>query len=107
MPLPLTLDAAKAQCRIPLADVAEDALLQSYMVVAGATFEQLSKRSLVATGDEALSDNEQVIAEQWMLLLVAHLYENRQPVITDVRAGVLEVPQTLNFLMDLIRVPSL
>ena len=107
MPLPITLDDAKAQCRIPLTDTAEDALLQSYVVVAGAAFEKLSKRSFDATGDEALSANELAIAGQWLLLTVAHFFENRQPVVTDARAVPVAVPQTVDFLMDLIRVPSL
>ncbi|MBH8558990.1 head-tail connector protein [Hymenobacter negativus] len=107
MALPITLNDAKAQCRIPLADTAEDALLQSYLVVAGAMFEQLSKRSFDATGDEELTANELAIAGQWLLLMVAHFYETRQPVITDVRAVTVEVPKTLDFLMDLIRVPTL
>ncbi|GAB3738167.1 hypothetical protein GCM10027594_18750 [Hymenobacter agri] len=107
MPLPITLDDAKAQCRIPVTDTAEDALLQSYVVVAGAVFEKRSKRSFDATGDEALTDNELAIAKQYVLLLTAHYYESRQPVITDVRQVSVEVPQTLDFLMDLIRVPTL
>lgn len=107
MPLPITLDDAKAQCRIPLTDTAEDALLQSYIVVAGAAFEKLSKRRFDAEGDEALTANELAIAGQWLRLLVAHLYENRQPVLADARAVAVEVPQTLDFLMDLIRVPTL
>ncbi|MDO7851394.1 head-tail connector protein [Hymenobacter convexus] len=107
MPLPITLADAKAQCRIPDRDTAEDALLQSYLVVAGAVFEKLSKRSFDATGDEALTAGELAIAGQWLLLMVAHLYDTRQPVITDVRAVSVEVPKTLDFLMDLIRVPSL
>lgn len=107
MPLPITLDDAKAQCRIPLTDAAEDALLQSYLVVAGAAFEKQSKRRFDATGDEALSAGELAIAGQWLLLTVAHLYENRQPVITDARAVPVEVPKTMDFLMDLIRVPTL
>ena len=117
MPLPLTLAAAKAQCRIPLADTAEDALLGSYLIAAGAVFEQLSKRSLTAVpvttagvttaGPEVLSANEQAIAEQWLKLVVAHFYESRQPVITDVRQVSVEVPMTVDFLMDLLRTPTL
>jgi hypothetical protein len=118
MPLPVTLGDAKAQCRIPLTDTAEDVLLQSYLVVAGAAFELLSKRRFDAVietdadgqpvpDDTVLTDNERVIAGQWLLLTVAHFYENRQPVLSDVRAVSVKVPQTVDFLMDLIRVPTL
>ena len=54
-----------------------------------------------------LSANEQLLAEQWLKLTVAHFYENRQPIITDTRQVSVDVPMTADFLMDLLRTPTL
>jgi hypothetical protein len=127
----LTLPAVKAHLKLDPTDTSEDVLLGIYMAAALGAFKVESKRwwpevgelEVVVVIDPAttppttkfvryvdpavLSEDEQALALAWLLLTTAHLYENRQNVVTDVRAVAVEVPQTATALMKLIREPTL
>jgi len=125
----LTLDQAKAHLKLDPAATDEDALLTGYLNAALATFRQHSKRRWPAEGEPAvmavvaplaepltyrlvafvdpavLSEDEQVIAQQWLLLTLGHWYENRATVTVGV--NLVEVPHTAQMLMNLLRTPTL
>jgi uncharacterized phiE125 gp8 family phage protein len=52
--------------------------------------------------DNSTSEEPQ-LARQAMLLLIGHWFENRESVMVDTRAVAVEVPQTVNDILDLIR----
>ena len=125
----LTLDLVKTHLKLAIDDPSEDALLTAYLAAATGTFLTLSKRRWPEVGEPALakasdpttnpptlvfvsyvnpvvlSPNEQAMADQYLLLTVGHLYENRQTVV--VGLNVSEVPQTAQMLMNLLREPTL
>lgn len=125
----LTLDLVKTHLKLALDDTTEDALLTAYLTAATGTFLTLSKRRWPEVGEPALakasdpttnpttlvfvsyvspvvlSPNEQAMADQYILLTVGHLYENRQTVV--VGLNVTEVPATAKALMNLLREPTL
>ncbi|MGY3091088.1 hypothetical protein ACVWYF_004152 [Hymenobacter sp. UYAg731] len=127
----LTLDQVKAHLRLSAVDTTEDATVGLYLASAQAAFKVESKRrwpeegepTITAVIDPAavplayrfisfvdpavLSPDEQAMALQWVLLAIGHWYENRQSVITDVRAVAVKVPETCQKLMNLIRVPTI
>ena len=126
----LTLATLKAHLKLLPADTSEDTLLTGYLAAALGTFKVLSKRrwpgsselTLTSTDNTTtpptvtvlgyvdpavLSADEQAIADQWQLLAIGHWYENRQAVVVDTRAVAVEVPQTCDMLMNLVREPTL
>lgn len=115
----LTLDQVKTHLKLVLADTSEDELLGLYQGAAEGTFRQLSKRRWPATGeptdpatgayvDEAvLNADEQAMALQWLLLAIGHWYENKQEVVTDTRVASIRVPMACDFLMGILRTPTL
>lgn len=107
MPQPLTLAAAKAHLKIPVADGSEDDELLAYVAATVGAFEKESKRSFSATGDEALTEGELAMAVQWLKLMLGHWYENRQAGVVDVRVVAVEVPKACDWLMNLLREPTL
>lgn len=126
-----TLTALKTHLKLLPADTSEDTLLAVYQAAALGAFKVLSKRRWPADGEPFLSKvvdadaippttaflawvdpavltiEEQAIAEQWQLLAIGHWYENRQSVVVDTRAAAIEVPQTCDMLMSLVREPTL
>jgi hypothetical protein len=126
---PLTLATVKVHLKLDPADVSEDALLGAYLRAAIGTFRVHSKRRWpeakepvnvvitdpttvpptgVVTGyiDPAvLNADQQEIAQAWLLLTLGHLYENRQSVA--VGLNVTEVPQGCQYLMNMLREPTL
>jgi hypothetical protein len=119
MPSPLTLALLKQHLRLSAADTSEDALLGIYQLAAEGAFVVESKRRWPKDGESTDADtgayvdevvlnaDEQAIGLSWLLLTAAHLYENRQNVVTDTRTVAVEVPLTARSLMNLIRVPTL
>jgi hypothetical protein len=127
----LTLPTVKAHLKLDPADTSEDVLLGIYLKAAQGAFKVESKRRWPEMGEPALvkvtdptttppttafvgyvdpavlSEDEQALAQAWLLLTTAHLYENRQPVIADTRAVAVEVPLTARALMNLIREPTI
>ncbi len=127
----LTLDQVKAHLKLPLADASEDALLSLYLAAVVGAFKTESKRRWPVVGEPALtsvvdpaadplvyvflsyvdsavlSDDEQAIAQQWLLLMLGHWYENRQEVVADVRSAAVQIPQAAKYLMNLVREPTL
>ena len=125
----LTLDQAKAHLKLDPADTGEDGLLTGYLNAVLATFRRHSKRRWPAEGEPVvmavvdplaepvtyrfaafvdpavLSEDEQQIARQWLLLTLGHWYENRATVTVGVHLA--EVPHTAQMLMNLIRTPTL
>jgi hypothetical protein len=49
------------------------------------------------------ASEEYLIGKRAMLLLIGHWFENRESVITGLRAAAVEVPQTVTDLLDAIR----
>jgi hypothetical protein len=107
MAQPLPLAALKTHLKLSVADTTEDADLLGYLAAAVGAFEKESKRSFDATGDEALTEGERAMAVQWLKLMLGHWYENRQDGVVDVRVAAIQVPKACDWLMDLIRVPTL
>lgn len=107
MAQPLTLDALKSHLKLSPAASAEDADLTGYLAAAVGAFEKESKRSFAETGVDALSEGELAMAAQWLKLLLGHWYENRQDGVVDLRVAAIQVPKACDYLMDLIRVPTL
>ena len=125
----LTLTEVKAHLRLDPADTSEGAQLALYLKGALGTFRTQSKRRWPVEGEPVLvrvtdpttdpptavvlgyvdpavlSEDEQAIAAQWLLLTLGHWYENRQTVIVGV--NVTEVPHTAKMLMNLLREPTL
>lgn len=127
----LTLADVKTHLKLDPTATDEDGLLGIYLAAALGAFKVESKRRWPVEGEPALvkvtdpttvpptsvfvayvdpavlSDDEQAIAQSWLLLTTAHLYENRQNVVTDVRVVAVEVPLTATALMKLLREPTL
>jgi hypothetical protein len=112
----LTLDQLKKHLKLDLADTSEDELLGAYLAAATAMFKVASKRTFppdtapdpdALINPSVLSTDEVEIAKQWLRFMVAHLYENKQAVIADVRAVVVELPLAAQYLMKLVREPTL
>jgi hypothetical protein len=122
----LTTEEARAYLK---ADPADDAVVAGFLTALQATFRVESKRRWPAEGEPALtvvvdpaadpleyrfigwvdsavlSPDEVPIAEQWVKFTLGHWYENRQSVA--VGLNVMEVPDTANKLMKLLRSPTL
>jgi hypothetical protein len=114
----LDLDQLKVHLKLIPSATGEDELLRGYLAAAQAAFFKLSKRRWPKTAeptdddgaylDEAvLDEQEQAIAQQWLLLAIGHWYENRQEVVTDTRVASVQVPMACEFLMNLVRTPTL
>lgn len=125
----LTLSDLKAHLKLDPADTSEDGLLTGYLAAAVGTFRTESKRRWPAVGEAvlatasdptttpptlvfaryvdpaALSPDEQAMADQYILLILGHWYENRGSVTVGV--NLTEVPQTAQMLMKLLREPTL
>jgi|GEM_PF-3500337 len=126
-----TLSQVKAHLKLSLSDDSENDLLGLYQGVALAAFRKESKRRWPAQGEPTLtvavdpladpvvyqfvayvdpavlSEDEQKLADQWQLFVIGHLYENRQEVVADVRAVAVQVPMAAQYLMNLLREPTL
>ena len=117
MAAPLTLDQVKQHLRVDPAYAGEDGLLQDYLDTGWALFLTESRRAEAPAVPPAvtvpptlpnpleLNTAELAIARQWLRLLLGHWYENRQSVV--VAMGVLDVPDTCQKLMRLLREPVL
>lgn len=125
----LTLAQVKAHLKLDPTATDEDELLTGYLAAARGAFRTESKRRWPAEGEPALvkvtdpeaepptavfvgyvdpavlSEDEQAIAGQWLLLTLGHWYENRQTVA--VGLNVTEVPHTAKMLMNLLREPTI
>ena len=116
MAAPFTILQVKDHLKIDRLFTAEDELLTGYLVAGVATFERQSKRKFPdpnavplvppALPDPAImSADESLIAGQWLRLLLGHWYENRQAVAVGI--NVAKVPETCDFLMMMLREPSI
>jgi len=127
----LTLDLVKAHLKLDPADTSEDGLLTAYLAATVGTFRTESKRRWPVVGEPALATaseptttppgltfaryvdpavlnpDEQAMADQYILLMLGHWYENRQEVVADVRAVAVQVPMAAQYLMNLLREPTL
>jgi hypothetical protein len=125
----LTLDLLKEHLKLDPSDTTEDALLTAYLAAAVGMFKVHSKRRWPDIGEltlakakdpeanppelvfvryvdhAALSPDDQAMANQYLLLTLGHWYENRGTVAVGV--NVMEVPQTAESLMKLLREPTL
>lgn len=117
MYLPLTLAQVKDHLRTDPTSNIEDALLGDYLIAAVAVFEQQSRRHFTdpaapapippAVADPAylVIPGEQEVGKAWLRFYLGHMYENRQSVAVSLHT--LEVPETCQMLMKIIRVPAL
>ena len=117
MAAPLTLDQVKQHLRLDPTYTGEYELVGDYLLAGWALFLTESRRveapavapapTVPPTPPNPLELNtaEMAIARQWLRLLLGHWYENRQSVA--VAMNVLEVPDTCQKLMKLLREPVL
>ena len=117
MYIPLTLQQVKDHLRTDPTSTVEDALLADYLLAAVAVFEQQSKRHFTdpaaplpiapAVADPAnlVIPGEQEVGKTWLRFYLGHMYENRQSVAVSLHT--LEVPDTCQLLMKILRAPTL
>ena len=114
--LPLTIQQVMDHLKTDPSNVAEVAILTDYLTTAVGVFQQMSKRKFLdpATPPPVapavlspvyLVDDEVEVGKGWLRFYLGHMYENRQSVAVSLHT--VEVPETCQLLMQILRVPSL
>ena len=114
--LPLTLQQVMDHLKTDPTNTAETAILTDYLTTAVAVFQQQSKRKFLDPATPApiapavldpvyLQNDEIEVGRGWLRFYLGHMYENRQSVAVSLHT--LEVPDTCQLLMRILRVPSL
>ena len=114
--LPLTLQQVMDHLKTDPSNVSELAILQDYLTTAVSVFQQQSKRKFLDPATPApippavqspvyLVDDEIEVGKGWLRFYLGHMYENRQSVAVSLHT--LEVPDTCQLLMRMLRAPSI
>ncbi|GAC1605000.1 MAG: hypothetical protein NVS3B25_34300 [Hymenobacter sp.] len=114
--LPLTAQQVADHLKTDPSNTSEAALLNDYLTAAVAVFQQQSRRKFLDPSTPApvppavldpvyLVNDEVEVGKAWLRFYLGHMYENRQSVAVSLHT--LEVPDTCQLLMRLIRVPAL